>query len=70
MQANLLNNLDNLIEGLNNKQKIIANRAKINKKFRFFESIMNNKSEIYFEDLSTKQIFHFFTYIKNNCNCD
>lgn len=70
MQANLINSLEIFIENLNNKQKIIANRAKINKNFRFFESIVNNNYEIYFEDLLTKQIYHFQTYIKSNCRCD
>jgi hypothetical protein len=70
MQANLINNLENFIDTLNNKQKVIANRAKINKNFRFFESFVGDYSEIYFEDLMTKQIYHFKTYINSNCGCD
>lgn len=70
MQANLINNLENFIENLNTKQKIIANRAKINKNFRFFESNINESPEIFFEDLSTKEIFNFVSYVKTNCGCD
>lgn len=70
MKASLINNLELFIESLNIKQRVIANRAKINKNFRFFEHTVTDKTEIYFEDLSTKQIYHFQTYIKSNCGCD
>ncbi len=70
MNSNLINNLEILIEGLNTKQKQIANRAKVNSNFRFFETNVLGKNDVFFEDLPTKQIFHFITYIKSNCNCD
>lgn len=70
MNADLVNKIDILIEGLNSKQQIIANKLKINKDFRFFESMVRGNSEIFFEELSTKQIYHFSTYIKDICGCE
>jgi hypothetical protein len=70
VNAQVINKIEELIQTLNQKQQIIANRTKINKNFRFFESFVGDYSEIYFEDLMTKQIYHFKTYIKSNCGCD
>lgn len=70
MTVEIIQKLDFIIEYMNTKQQILANRAKLNKNFRFFESNINGSSEIFFEDLSTKEIFNFISYIKSNCECD
>lgn len=70
MTAQIIQKIDLIIECMNPKQQILANRAKLNRNFRFFESNINHSSEIFFEDLSTKEIFNFVSYIKTNCGCD
>ena len=70
MTVEIIQKLDFIIECMNTKQQTLAKRAKLNKKFRFFESSINGSSEIFFEDISTKEIFNFVSYIKTNCGCD
>jgi hypothetical protein len=70
MNAQVINKIEILIEFLNPKQQSIANKLKIDKNYRFFESIVRGESEVFFEDLSTKQVYHFTTHIKNVCQCD
>jgi hypothetical protein len=70
MNIKIIQKLDSIIECMNTKQQIIANRAKLNKNYRFFESQINGVDEIFFEDISTKEIFNLISYIKVNCGCD
>jgi hypothetical protein len=70
MNADIIHKIEELVESLNGKQKTIANRLKLEKNFRFFDSEVRGKSEIFFEDLSNKHIYHFSTYVKNICQCE
>ena len=70
MNADIIQRIDKTVEFLNPKQQIIANRLRINKNCRFFESSVNGVSEIFFEDTLTKEIYNFVSYIKSNCGCD
>ena len=70
MNIEIIQRLEKTIDFLNPKQQIIANRVKINKNYRFFESPINGANEIFFEDTLTKEIYNFVSYIKSNCGCD
>jgi hypothetical protein len=70
MNAQVINKIEDLIQTLNQKQQMIANKIKLEKNYRFFESLVRGNSEIFFEDLSTKNIYHLVTHIKNTCQCD
>lgn len=70
MNVEIIQRIEKTIELLNTKQQIIANRVKLNKNFRFFESQINGVNEIFFEDVSTKEIFNLVSYVKANCGCD
>ena len=70
MTVELIQKLDFMIECMNPKQQIITNRIKLNKNYRIFESTINGETEVFFQDLSTKEIFNLVSYVKANCGCD
>lgn len=70
MTVELIQKLGIMIESMNPKQQIIANRIKLNKNYRIFESVINNETEVFFQDLSTKEVFNLVNYVKANCGCD
>ena len=70
MNAQVINKIEELIQTLNQKQQIIANKIKLENNYRFFESTVRGNPEVFFEDKSNKNIYHLITYIKNICQCD
>ncbi len=62
--------LNDLIEGMNSKQKKIARDASINKNFEFFISVVNGEKVLFFKDSRTSELYSFVTFVKKSCNCD
>lgn len=70
MRPELIVRIENLIAGLNSKQQNIARGLFVNSNISFFETTISNNTEIFLQEKSTGNIYHFLTWIKKTCNCD
>ena len=70
MRVEIIQMLNDLIEGMNSKQKKIARDASINKNFEFFISVVNGEKVLFFKDSKTSELYSFVTFVKKSCNCD